>query len=316
MSSPLRLPSERDVLAARGPKNTVDPQVPWAWFVESERAASGAIVQVATIFLTNRECPLKCLMCDLWKNTTDDAVPRGAIPAQIDYALGRLPSAEHIKLYNSGNFFDPLAIPPDDHAAIAERVRRFANVIVENHPRMCGKDCLRFHQRLQTRLEVALGLETVHPQALAALHKRMTVDDFDRAVEFLLENGIAARAFILLRPPLLNEEEGIEWALRSLEHAFGVGVGCCSVIPVRIGNGVMEQLQYDGRFAPPRLASLECVLELGIRLSWGRVFVDLWDAERLAGCPRCGPQRIERMAAMNRTQQFLPKIACDCEASP
>jgi archaeosine synthase beta-subunit len=316
MSSPLRLPSERDVLAARGPKNRVDPQVPWAWFVEPERAGSGAIVQVATIFLTNRECPLKCLMCDLWKNTTDDSVPEGAIPAQIDYALTRLPSAEHIKLYNSGNFFDPLAIARGDHTAIAERVRRFANVIVENHPRMCGKDCLRFHQRIQTRLEVALGLETVHPQALAALDKRMTVDDFDRAVEFLGENGIAARAFILLRPPLLNEEEGIEWALRSLEHAFSIGVGCCSVIPVRAGNGIMEQLLHDGRFALPRLSSLERVLESGIRLAGGRVFVDLWDAKRLAGCHRCGPRRIERLAAMNLAQQLLPRIACDCEACP
>ncbi|MCI0358525.1 MAG: radical SAM protein, partial [Planctomycetaceae bacterium] len=220
MSSLLRLPTEREVLAARGPKNRVDPQAAWASLVEPERSASGTIVQVATIFLTNRECPLKCLMCDLWKNTTDDPVPAGAIPAQIGHALARLPAAEHIKLYNSGNFFDPLAIPRSDHAAICQRVCGFANVIVENHPRMCGKDCLRFHKQLQTRLEVALGLETVHPQALAALHKRMTLDDFDRAVEFLLAGGIAVRAFVLLRPPLLSEVEGIDWALRSLEHAF------------------------------------------------------------------------------------------------
>jgi len=307
------LPSEEEVLAARGPKNRVDSRVPWAWLVEPERTADGTIVDVATIFLTNRECPLRCLMCDLWKNTTDEPVPVGAIPAQIDHALGRLPKAWHIKLYNSGNFFDPQAIPRSDYAAIAQRVRAFDNVIVENHPRMCGAECLRFRDHLQTRLEVALGLETVHPQVLAALHKRMTLDDFDRAAEFLLASDIAVRAFILLRPPPLSEEEGIEWALASLEHAFRLGAQCCSVIPTRAGNGIMDELQRDGRFASPRLASLERVLEVGIRLGRGRVFADLWDAERLAGCARCGPRRIERLRQMNLAQKILPSISCDCE---
>jgi radical SAM enzyme (TIGR01210 family) len=240
-------------------------------------------------------------------------VPAGAIPAQIDYALARLPPAEQIKLYNSGNFFDPLAIPRGDHAAIAERVRGFTNVIVENHPKMCGDECLRFRDRLGTRLEVALGLETVHPQVLAALHKRMTLADFDRAVEFLLAGSIAVRAFILLRPPLLSEEEGREWALASVEHAFRLGIGCCSIIPTRVGNGIMEQLERQGHFEPPRLASLEAVLEEGISLGRGRLFVDLWDAERLASCARCGPRRIERLREMNLAQQVLPRIACDCE---
>ena len=42
---------------------------PYAFFVEEERSASGEVVPVATVFLTNRECPWRCLMCDLWKNT-------------------------------------------------------------------------------------------------------------------------------------------------------------------------------------------------------------------------------------------------------
>ena len=99
---------------------------------------------------------------------------------------------------------------------------------------------------------MALGLETVHPDVLPALNKRMTLADFDRAVEFLAASDIAVRAFILLKPPLLKEQEGVEWAIRSVEHAFDVGVSCCSVIPTRAGNGIMEQLQRDGRFAPPR----------------------------------------------------------------
>ncbi len=48
---------------------------------------------------------------DLWKNTLEQTVPPRAIPAQIEYALGRLPPARDIKLYNSGSFYNPRAIP-------------------------------------------------------------------------------------------------------------------------------------------------------------------------------------------------------------
>jgi uncharacterized Fe-S cluster-containing MiaB family protein len=83
------------ILARRGSRNAVDPRVPYAYLVEDERTATGEIVPTATIFLTNRECPLRCLMCDLWRNTTTETVPAGAIPGQIDYALERLPSYNH-----------------------------------------------------------------------------------------------------------------------------------------------------------------------------------------------------------------------------
>ena len=311
-SDALPLLSDAEIVTARLARNAVDPSRPYAFLVEPERAADGTVEDVATIFLTNRECPFKCLMCDLWKNTTETTVPVGAIPAQIDYALARLPPARHVKLYNSGNFFDRQAVPAEDYPAIIERVRGFRTVIVENHPRLCTDAAARFREELGTELEVAVGLETVHPDVLPRLNKRMTLDDFARAVEFLLERGIHVRSFILLKPPPLNEEEGIDWALRSLEYAFGLGVRCCAVIPTRGGNGIMEELEQKGLFCPPALASLERVLEAGIRLGFGRVFVDLWDARRFATCDRCADARIARLADMNLRQAVLPSVSCDC----
>jgi archaeosine synthase beta-subunit len=302
--------SDEEIVALRPAKNAVDPYRPYHFSVEPERTAAGNVDDVATIFLVNRECPWRCLMCDLWKNTTGQSVPAGGVPAQIDYALARLPPVRHLKLYNSGNFFDTRAVAPADHAAIAERVGRFATVIVENHPKLCREPCLRFRDLLGTTLEVALGLETVHPDVLPRLNKSMTLDDFARAVEFLLKGGIAVRAFILLRPPYLSEAEGVEWAVRSLEYAFSLGVGCCSVIPTRGGNGAMERLQAAGAFAPPRLHSLELSLEAGLALGRGRVFADLWDAERFYDCSACGPARVARLNEMNLTQRLPPPVVC------
>ena len=256
-------------------------------------------------------------MCDLWKNTTRESVPPGAIPGQIDHALSRLPPASHIKLYNSGNFFDPKAIPREDHGPIADRVRPFAHVIVENHPRLVGDDVLRFRDRIApATFEVAMGLETIHHEVLPALNKGMTLDDFDRAAAFLRSNGIAVRAFILLRPPFLSDAEGLEWALRSIDHAFAVGVGCCSVVPTRAGNGLLEELERRSEFAPPSLDSMERVQAEGIarglrlRPRDARVFLDTWDLERFAPCPQCRGARRIRLERMNLEQVVLPPVSC------
>ena len=310
---PRSMSNDLEILNTRPKKNDVDSRRPYAYLFEPECSSNGTIVDVATIFLTNRECPFHCLMCDLWKNTTDQRVPVGAIPEQIDFALSQLKEASQIKLYNSGNFFDAQAIPTEDHLQIAQRVRQFENVIVENHPKLCGNQCVRFRDLIKTNLEVAIGLETVHEKTLQSLNKQMTLDDFRNAVEFLLDRQISVRAFILLKPPFMSEQEGVDWAIRSIDFAFSLGVSCCSVIPTRDGNGIMELLGQRGSFAPPRLASMEAVIVQGLRLDGGRVFIDLWDAQRFSSCANCVSARIERMQQMNLTQTILPSISCDCE---
>ncbi|MGW8316910.1 MAG: hypothetical protein ACWGNV_15035, partial [Bacteroidales bacterium] len=150
----------------RGRKNQVDPFRPYGFLVEEERTLRGTVEKVITLFITNVECPYTCLMCDLWKNTTDEPVPAGAIPAQIEWALKQLPPAPHIKLYNSANFFDPRAIPPEDYPRIAQMLEPFETVVVENHPRMTGELLFQFAGMIRPRMQVAMGLETVHPGGL------------------------------------------------------------------------------------------------------------------------------------------------------
>lgn len=308
------LVSDDEILAARPAKVALNPWVPSAFMVEPEYSSTGSVDPVATIFLTNRECPFRCSMCDLWKYTLDERVPVGAIPAQIDYALQRLPTAKHIKLYNAGNFFDAQAIPPEDYVAIADRVRHFETVIVENHPRLTTDRCVHFRDLLGTRLEIALGLETIHPEILAALNKRMTVADFDHAAAFLSSHDIDVRTFLLLKPPGLSEQEGVEWGLRSMQHAFEAGASCCSFIPMRAGNGYIDRLQANGQFQPPTIRSMEVLLERGIELNCGRVLMDLWDVEKFFDCLDCGPARAERIRQTNLTQQIALQVNCDCRS--
>ena len=64
---------------------------------------------------------------------------------------------------------------------------------------------------------------------------------------FLRSHAIDLRVFILVRPPWLSEEEGLEWAKRSLDFAFDCGPSVCSLIPTRAGNGAIDALGVQRR---------------------------------------------------------------------
>jgi len=304
---------ERDkwIVERRGVRNAVDASRPYAFFVEDECSESGEIVGVATIFLTNRECPWRCLMCDLWKNTLTESTPAGAIAGQIDYALGRLGAARHVKLYNSGSFFDRRAVSLEDYAAVAQRVASFERVIVESHPLLVGANCFRFAESIQGGLEVAMGLETAHPEALERLNKGMTLEQFAFAAEQLRLHNIDLRVFVLAKPPFLAEGEALVWAKRSIDFAFDCGATAVSLIPTRGGNGALEELAASGSFSPPRLETLEAAVEYGLSLQRGRVFADVWDLSNLDLCSSCGDARASRLRAMNLTQGMMPRASCD-----
>jgi archaeosine synthase beta-subunit len=306
---------ERDrawILAQRPPRPaTLDPFRPYAFFLEEERAASGRVVPSGTILLTNKECPWRCLMCDLWKNTLPETVPIGAIPKQIEFALARFDTRpEQIKLYNSGSFFDPAAIPLADYPDIARAVALAPHIVVESHPRLIGEKTLRLRDLLSGSLEVAMGLETIHPQVLPRLNKKCDLGHFARAADFLKAEGIAMRAFVLVKPPFMNEADGVEWAVRSSAFAFSCGAAVVTLIPTRGGNGALERLREAGEFTPPKLASLERALESTLHLHAGQTFADTWDLEPFSDCAVCLEARRTRLQAMNHSQTIFPAIEC------
>lgn len=282
--------------------------------MEEERRADGRRENAVTVFLAGSECPFTCVFCDLWRYTLDTPTPPGALPAQVRAALAddavRQASPGRIKLYNASNFFDERAVPPQDLPVLAELVRPFAGVTVESHPLLVGDSCFAFADRLEGRLEVAMGLETVHPQALARLNKRLTQDEFARAAARLRAARVGLRAFVLVGAPFVPPAEDVAWVVRSVTCALDEGADLVALIPVRGGNGELERLQAAGAFRPPALRDLEAAFEEALRLRRGVVIADLWDASRLPGCSVCLTSRLGRLGRMNRTGQIEPAVAC------
>ena len=258
-------------------------------------------------------------MCDLWQNTLNESVPAGAVVEQIDHALGQaekelgsLAKLHQVKLYNAGSFFDEKAIPSSEDEKIAKRLAKYERVIVECHPALVGERCLTFNDTIPGKLEVALGLETVHPEALAKLNKRVSLDDFSAAASLLEKNQIDLRSFVLLQPPFVLENESVEWAKRSVDFSIDCGASVSCIIPTRTGNGAMDTLAKAGKFHEPTLGQLEDAMDATIGSPNHRVFADLWDLKRFSKCPICFDARHSRLEEINNSQVPLDKIDCAC----
>lgn len=278
-----KLPAARDrfIVDLRSPRPQHDPWRFQDLALEDELTERGDVARVGTVFLTGRECPWRCAMCDLWRHTTQAETPVGAIPAQLKAARdvwrtqGEL--IRRIKLYNASNFFDPKAVPETDYPTIAAELGDLDRVVVESHPSLVGPRVERFLSTLDRPLEVAMGLETAHQAALEALNKRMTLDDFARAAEWLRARVVTVRAFLLIYPPFIRLEEQDEWLRRSVAFAASCGVSVISLVPTRGGNGTMEALARQGAFVAPTAADVLRSYELVKPLA-PRVLLDPWAA--------------------------------------
>ncbi len=250
----------------------------------------------------------------------DGPTPLGALPAQLARVLEPLerPLPDRLKLYNASNFFDRRAVPAEDVPALADLARPFAGVTVESHASMIGPPAVEFARLLAStgRLEVAIGLETIHPTAAEHLNKRMDLARFDRAAGFLAEHDIDLRVFVLLGVPYVAPDETVEWTVRTAEYAVRRGAAAIALIPVRGGNGELERLAALGHFTPPTLTQLEAALDRCLGFGPAAVAADLWDVDRLSGCPECRSHRVARLRRVNMTGRSETPISCRACGAP
>jgi radical SAM enzyme (TIGR01210 family) len=303
--------TDQRIRSLRPPKPHVDPYVAHGSLLEEERRPNGTIEQALTVFLAGAECAFTCSFCDLWRWTIDGPTPAGALTRQLEDVLHGFigPRPDRLKLYNASNFFDQRAVPAEDLSMIATLSAPFTGVTVESHVSTIGPRTLAFARQLQGRLEVAVGLETIHPVAAAQLNKRLDLARFDWAARFLSDSSIDLRVFVLLGAPHVPADESVAWTVRTVEYAIARGAGVVSIIPVRGGNGEMERLEAQGHFTPPTLSQLEDALDACLQFD-GVVTADLWDAEKLPACESCKPARIERLRRLNVSARAESRVAC------
>jgi len=313
-------PGTREIRSLRPPMPGVDAWRPLGHRWDVERSSRIELRRALTVFLAGAECRFTCIFCDLWRHTVDGATPAGALPTQLEIALTAAreavtPEAEDaIKLYNASNFFDPRAVPPADDAELARLCSGFARVTVETHARLLGERAERFAAMLDGRLEIAMGLETIHPTVFPRLNKGMDLEDFRASVSWAREREIGVRAFVLVGLPWVPAHEFAAWAVRSVEYAASIGVDRISLIPLRTGNGALDALSKSGDLGPVRIRHLEEAMRSSLERVRGSVVVeaDVWDLDSFSTCELCLGQRAARLATANLKQEVAPPVDCGC----
>lgn len=317
----MNTPGTSQIRALRPGRADVDANQPIGLRWDVERGVTVERRRVLTVFLAGAECPFTCLFCDLWQHTLDGPTPPGALPRQLALALesaggalGEIDARAAIKLYNASNFFDPRAVPPQDDGALSDLCAPFARVTVETHPRLVGDRTARLAESLDGRLEIAMGLETIHPQVFPRLNKGMELAHFETSVAWARERGIGVRAFVLVGLPWVPPGDFATWAIRTARYAASLQVDRVSLIPLRRGNGILDDLASNGDLGPVRFEHVEEALE-GALTECGEAMIvdaDLWDIDLPGTCPRCVGPRTERLNEANLHQVMAPAVSCDC----
>ncbi len=229
-----------------------------------------------------------------------------------------------MKLYNAGSFFDPRAVPVDDYDGIAAHLAGLARVIVESHPALVGSRVELFREALDrhrsadgtTDLEVAMGLETVHPLRARLPEQTIHGRRFQGGRSRTAATGVR-RCGSSCSSPLRSFQRGEQddWLIRSIETAFSCGASVVSLIPSRAGNGAMESLAAAGEFREPSSTTSSAASQSASPpdRSRGRVFADLWDLKRFATCSACFDARRARLDAMN-LEQVVSAAVSACAA--
>ena len=283
----------------------LDPRKPYLVIHEEEPDGRGGVALATTILLTASTCPIGCEMCDLHQNTLPGPTPTGAIVQQLEFALSgssqtspQIPQSDTrhwLKLYNSGNFFDPLSIRPGEYSEIAGHCADYSRVIVENHPRFGAERLRQFRDLLSAPLEVAVGLETIQPRWLDRLGKQMSRDQFDAYAKWLMDERVDLRVFLILGVPGISVTESLRWARLSVRHAIAQGARHVSLIPARFGhgwNGLADQLPC---FSSDDLIAVQAAA-IGDADGEAVVMIDLWDLDQ-------NDPGYETLCRTNRSQQ-------------
>ena len=248
---------------------------PVAYWIKEDRLLNGKGKEL-TIILKTRGCSWAlgeeggCAMCGYIKDSACRTVKDSSIISQFDHALAQSKAEIEsdsknyiVKIFNSGSFFDEEEVSPHVRKHICSKlseIKKVKEVVVESRVEYLDKEILKeFNNNLGPKyLEIGIGLETVDDFIRNVyINKGLQFKDFQSKVQILNKLDIGIRAYLLFKPPFLNEQAAIDDCIQSIQTLKKMKIDTISINPVNIQSGsYVEYLWRRGFYRAPWFYSL------------------------------------------------------------
>ncbi len=169
-----------------------------------------------------------------------------------------------VKIYTSGSFLDEREVGAETRAEIAATFQDRERIVVESLPDFVDASKLRDFTEVGLAVDVAIGLETASDRIRHdCVNKYFDFDAFEAACATARSVGAGVKAYLLMKPPFLTEQEAIDDMIDSIRRCVAVeGCHTVSMNPCNVQRYTMvDELHYRGGYRPPWLWSVAHVLE-------------------------------------------------------
>ncbi|MHA1915627.1 MAG: archaeosine biosynthesis radical SAM protein RaSEA [Promethearchaeota archaeon] len=317
---------------------------PVSFWVKEDRLIS-EIGKEFTIILRTKGCNWAlgenggCTMCGYIRDANVEEIDQNRIIKQFEFAFNdkikEISSDDNnyiLKIFNSGSFFDDNEISADVRKFIYEKVATIDNikeVVVESRVEYITPEKLQeFSFYLKGKyVEVAIGLESVNDYIRNYyINKGMVFEEFVEVLNMCKKFGVGVKAYLLLKPPFLNEQGGIDDCVASINSLIELKVNTISINPLNIQKGTLaERLWYQNRYRPPWFHSLFKVLKKSLtqeKLTQVRIVSDPSGAGSKRGIHNCLKKECEKSAqnllkkfrlSQNLTVLDQQEYECECK---
>lgn len=231
-----------------------------------------------------------CTMCGYYSDSIPTVTAK-QLREQLEVAAKRYQNEPVVKIFTSGSFLDRREVPCEVQRQVLQTFFQQADrVVIETRPSfVSGLDRLANAVPAGKTLSVAMGLESANDRVLEyAINKGFTFADWQKAAEQVRDAGFQLKTYVLLKPPFLTEEEGIQDAIATVDAAAEFS-HAMSLNPVAVhGNTMVEYLWKRGLYRPPWLWSAAETLEQVSRRYDGQLTCDVVAGGKQRGAHNCG----------------------------
>lgn len=258
---------------------------PIAFWTKSDRLLN-EIGKEFTIILRTKGCSWAldkkggCSMCGYVQDANIGEVPSNFILDQFNYALENKfneiendPDNYIIKIFNSGSFFDENEITKNTRDYIYQeiaKVKKIKEVVIESRIEYINSEKLEeMRNSLKNKyIEIGIGLETINDYVRNNyINKGLLFNEFKKTFQLCKEHNVGVKAYLLFKPPFLNEIGAIDDCVNSIKTLINLGINSISINPLNIQKGSLaEYLWYQKRYRPPWFYSLFTCLKDALNL--------------------------------------------------